>query len=147
MELSQLRKEGQESLKQQGLKQAGMEKIFRIRITLKAIDNFVATGDFCETAVGCPTCPPAPQYLRFVSCCDNTTIYLRPDDNSTYLPGVYEYLGTPTVGLENICYSVTLYSVGVAPINNIGDYGGLFEAPAFIENVTFSTLSNTNTES
>jgi hypothetical protein len=109
------------------------------------IDNFVQTGDFCETAVGCPTCPPAPQYLRFVSCCDNTTIYLRPDDNSTYLPGVYEYLGTPTVGLENICYSVTLYSVGVAPINNIGDYGALPEAPAFIENVTFNTLSNTNT--
>lgn len=111
-----------------------------------SIDSFVQTGDFCETAVGCPACLVTQQYLRFVSCCDDTTIYLRPDDNSTYLPGVYEYLGTPTVGLENICYSVTLYDVGVAPINNIGDYAALPEAPAFVEDVTFNTFSNTNTD-
>ena len=111
-----------------------------------SVDSFVQTGDSCETAEDCPACLVTQQYLSFVSCCDNTTIYLRPDDNSTYLPGVYEYLGTPTVGLENICYSVTLYNVGVAPINNIGDYGALPEAPAFIENVTFKTFSNTNTD-
>lgn len=111
-----------------------------------AIDNFVVTGDFCETAVGCPACLATQQYLKFVSCCDDTTIYLRPEANSTYLPGVYEYVGTPTVGLENICYSVTLYDVGIAPVINIGDYGNLFEAPAFIENITFTTLSNTNTD-
>lgn len=109
------------------------------------INNFVQTGTSCETAIGCPTCPSLPQYLRYVSCCDGTTIYLRPEPNSTYLPGVYEYVGTPTVGLENICYSVTLYDVGIAPVINIGDYGSLFEAPAFIEDITFNTISDTNT--
>lgn len=107
--------------------------------------DFSFQGPNCFTTENCPDCPTTDQYLAFASCCSNTIVYLRPHSTSDYLEGVYEYLGTPVSGLENICYSLTIHDVGVAPINNSVEYAALPEAPAFVENVTFNTFSNSNT--
>lgn len=109
------------------------------------LSTFLFQGLTCELTENCPACPTTPQYLRYASCCDNTVLYFRPYSTGEYTEGVYEYLGTPVNGLENVCYSLTIEDVGVAPIDNITEYGALPEAPDFIENVTFDTLSDTNT--
>ena len=109
--------------------------------------DFTYEGTDCVNSPNCPSCSVTEQYLAFTSCCEeNTILYFRPDEFSTYVNGVYEYLGTPINGLENICYSLTLYDLGVAPILDVITYNALPEAPAFVENVTFDTKSNTNTD-
>ena len=110
-----------------------------------SFDDFLYQGLNCAATESCPSCPTTEQYLAFASCCSNTIVYLRPHSTSDYLEGVYEYLGAPVSGLENICYSLTIHDVGVAPIDDITEYGDLPEAPAFVENVTFNTLSDSNT--
>lgn len=107
--------------------------------------DFSFQGENCFTTENCPDCPTTDQYLAFASCCSNTIVYLRPHSTSDYLEGVYEYLGTPVNGLQNICYSLTIHDVGVAPIDDIAEYAALPEAPAFVENVTFNTFSDINT--
>lgn len=109
------------------------------------LSTFLFQGSACELTENCPACPTTPQYLRYASCCDNTVLYFRPYSTGIYTEGVYEYLGVPVNGLENVCYSLTIEDVGVAPVDDILEYGALPEAPDFIENVTFDTLSDTNT--
>ena len=109
------------------------------------LSTFLFQGSTCELTENCPACPTTPQYLRYASCCGNSVLYFRPYSTGIYTEGVYEYLGTPVNGLENICYSLTIEDVGVAPIDDIIEYGALPEAPDFIENVTFDTFSNITT--
>ena len=107
--------------------------------------DFLYQGPSCTLTENCPSCPITEQYLAFTSCCDKSVVYLRPHSTSTYTEGVYEYLGTPVSGLENICYSLIIKNIGEPPIQDIIAYNALQEAPAFVENVTFDTKSNTNT--
>jgi hypothetical protein len=117
-----------------------------IETTGPLLADFLFQGNSCENTENCPSCSTVEQYLRYASCCGNTVLYFRPYSTSEYFEGVYEYLSTPVNGLENICYSLTIQDVGVAPINNITDYGALPEAPPFIEGLTFDTKSDTNTD-
>ena len=117
-----------------------------IETTGPLLADFLFQGSDCISTESCPSCPTVDQYLRYKSCCGTTVLYFRPYSTSEYFEGVYEYLSTPVNGLENICYSLTIQDVGVAPINNSGDYGALPEAPPFIEGLTFDTKSDTNTD-
>jgi hypothetical protein len=93
----------------------------------------------------CPACDLGLQYLAFRSCCGTTTLYFRSDDPNSYY-GVREYLGTPIDGLENICYSITIGNVGDIYVSNVEAYNALPTAPAYIETVTFSTISIFSTD-
>ena len=107
---------------------------------------FTSTGaKACNlTPLGtCPECSTVQQYLQFDSCCGNDSLYFQIPVGGFY-EGLYEYVGTPVSGLENICYSVTLNDVGVAPILDLTDYSLLSAAPIFTEDVTFNTLSLDN---
>jgi len=117
-----------------------------IETTGPLLADFLFQGSSCSSTENCPSCPTVEQYLRYESCCGTTVLYFRPYSTSEYFEGVYEYLSTPVNGLENICYSLTIQDVGVAPINDITDYGALPEAPPFIEGLTFDTKSDTNTD-
>jgi hypothetical protein len=105
--------------------------------------DFTSTGaKVCNlTPSGvCPECSTVQQYLQFDSCCGDDPIYFQIPFGGFY-DGLYEYLGAPVSGLENICYSVTLNEVGVAPILDMMDYSLLPAAPIFTDGVTYSVLS------
>ena len=91
----------------------------------------------------CPECSTVQQYLKFESCCGEDPLYFQIPVDGFY-EGLYEYLGTPVSGLKNICYSVTLNDVGVAPILDLTDYSLLPAAPIFTDGVTYSVLSFDN---
>ena len=93
----------------------------------------------CGPCDVCPTCPTLQQYLQFDSCCGDDPLYFQMPVGGFY-EGVFEYLGTPVSGLNNICYSVTLHEIGVAPINS-GNYPLLPVAPIFTDGVTYSVIS------
>ena len=108
--------------------------------------DFTSTGvKACNlTPLGvCPECSTVQQYLQFDSCCGDDPIYFQIPVGGFY-EGLYEYLGTPVSGLENICYSVTINDVGVAPILDMMDYSLLPAAPIFTNGVTYSVLSFDN---
>ena len=65
---------------------------------------FTSTGaKACNlTPLGtCPECSTAQQYLQFDSCCGNDPLYFQMPVGGFY-EGLYEYVGTPVSGLENI---------------------------------------------
>jgi hypothetical protein len=108
--------------------------------------DFTSTGaKACNlTPLGvCPECSTVQQYLQFDSCCGDDPIYFQIPVGGFY-EGLYEYLGAPVSGLKNICYSVTLNEVGVAPILDMMDYSLLPAAPIFTNGVTYSVLSFDN---
>lgn len=107
--------------------------------------DFQYQGKSCLETENCPGCATTELYLRFVSCCNNSTLYFRTPPTTEYINGVYEYIGTPTLGLENICYSITLHEVGEDPILDLAQYAALPVAPNFVENLTFDTFSNIST--
>ena len=107
---------------------------------------FTSTGaKACNlTPIGvCPECSTVQQYLQFEPCCGDDPIYFQIPFGGFY-EGLYEYLGAPVSGLENICYSVTLNDVGAAPILDMMDYSLLPAAPIFTNGVTYSVLSFDN---
>lgn len=106
---------------------------------------FTSTGaKACDlTALDvCPDCPTLQQYLQFDSCCGDDPLYFQMPVGGFY-EGLYEYIGTPVSGLENICYSVTLHEIDVPPIGP-GEYPLLPVAPIFTDGVTYSVLSFDN---
>ena len=110
-------------------------------------NQFEMTGNSCARAqaIGqCPACDLGLQFLIFQSCCTSTYILFRGSDVASYF-GVREYLGTLVDGLENICYSITIGNVGDMLVPDVAAYNALPSPPAFIEGVTFSTLSAVNT--
>jgi hypothetical protein len=103
---------------------------------------FTSTGaKACELTLEdvCPECPTLQQYLQFDSCCGDDPLYFQMPVGGFY-EGVFEYIGTPVSGLENICYSVTLHEIDVPPIGP-GQYPILPVAPIFTNGVTYSVLS------
>ncbi len=93
----------------------------------------------------CPACDLSLQFLAFKPCCGGPIIYFRGGDANSYY-GIREYLGTPVDGLENICYSIEIFNVGDSPIDSIELYNALPLPPAYIEGVTFSTISIFSTD-
>jgi hypothetical protein len=116
-----------------------------IAFTGPSSTDFISTGaKACNLTLedACPECSTVQQYLTFEPCCGDDPIYFQIPFGGFY-EGLYEYVGTPVSGLENICYSVTLNDVGVAPINS-GNYPILPAAPIFTDGVTYSVLSFDN---
>jgi hypothetical protein len=107
-------------------------------------DVFTVTGNkSCKAAQlygPCPACDLGLQYLVFRSCCGTTAIFFKGIDANSYY-GIREYLGTLVDGLENICYSIVIGNVGDFAVPNLAAYNALPDPPAFIEGVTFSTIS------
>lgn len=106
---------------------------------------FTSTGaKACDLTLEdvCPECPTLQQYLQFDSCCGDDPLYFQMPVGGFY-EGLYEYIGTPVSGLENICYSVTLHEIDVPPIGP-GQYPSLPVAPIFTDGVTYSVLSFDN---
>jgi hypothetical protein len=93
----------------------------------------------------CPACDLGLQFLAFKPCCGGPIIYFRGNDATAYY-GIREYLGTPVDGLENICYSIEIFNVGDSPIFSVSAYNALSFPPAYIEGVTFSTISIFSTD-
>jgi hypothetical protein len=93
----------------------------------------------------CPACDLGLQYLAFRSCCGPTTILFKGIDANSYY-GIREYLGTLVDGLENICYSIVIGNVGDSTVPNLAAYNALPNPPAYIETVTFSTISMFSTD-
>jgi len=105
--------------------------------------DFIISTRSCTEAQAdgdCPTCDLGLQYLAFKPCCGGPIIYFRGNDATAYY-GVREYLGTPVDGLENICYSIQIGNVGDGDIQDLPQYNALPFPPAYIEGVTFSTIS------
>ena len=104
--------------------------------------EFQFNGPSCGDAESCPECPTTQQYLKFDACCGDAPLYFQIPSGG-FNEGLYNYVGTPTLGIKNTCYIITINDVGVAPIDDI-DYSLLPEAPIFIEDVTYNTISLSN---
>lgn len=91
----------------------------------------------------CPICPTGLQYLSFRSCCGTSAVLFKNNPAFTYT-GVREYLGVPVDGLENSCYSISIQTAGDAAVPTTAAYNALPDPPAFVEGLTFSTISNTS---
>jgi hypothetical protein len=98
-----------------------------------------------QDAGKCPACDLGLQYLKFQSCCSENYILFRGSDVASYY-GVREYLGPLVNGLENICYSITIGTVGDLFVPDVPAFNALPFPPAYIEGVTFSVLSNEDTD-
>ena len=105
--------------------------------------EFTFIAKICA-APRCPECPTIEQYLTFTSCCTDDPLYFKMPFGG-FVAGVYSYIGTLVSGLENICYSITIHDVGVAPILNLPAYNLLPVAPVFSESVTYNTISDETT--
>ena len=111
-----------------------------------ASTDFTSTGaKACNLTTEdiCPECSTVQQYLQFDSCCGDDPLYFQMPVGG-FFEALYKYLGAPVSGLKNICYSVTLNDVGVAPVLNLTDYSLLPVAPIFSNGVTYSVLSFDN---
>lgn len=94
----------------------------------------------------CPACDLALEFLIFTSCCDNTQILFKgPFPTSTYY-GIKEYLGLPTNGLENVCYSIDTGVVGDPLVPDLAAYNLLPDPPIYVEGLSFSSLSSLTTD-
>jgi hypothetical protein len=102
-------------------------------ISNRSCDEAQADGD-------CPACDLGLQYLAFRSCCGPTTILFKGINANSYY-GIREYLGPLVDGLNNICYSIVIGNVGDGAVPNLAAYNALPTPPAYIESVTFSTVS------
>lgn len=107
-------------------------------ISSKSCAEAQADGD-------CPACDLSLQYLAFKPCCGGPIIYFRGNDAAAYY-GIREYLGTPVNGLDNICYAINIGNVGDFFIPDMEAYNALPNPPAYIETVTFSTISQFSIE-
>ena len=105
--------------------------------------EFTISDNSCAEAQAdgdCPACDLGLQYLAFRSCCGPTTLLFKGIDASSYY-GIREYLGALVDGLENICYSIVIGNVGDITVPDLAAYNALPTPPAYIETVTFSTIS------
>lgn len=105
--------------------------------------EFTISSKSCAEAqvdADCPACDLGLQYVAFRSCCGPTTILFKGIDASSYY-GIREYLGPLVDGLENICYSIVIGNVGDGAVPDLAAYNALPTPPAYIETVTFSTIS------
>ena len=106
----------------------------------------LATCQIAETDGACPACALGLEFLIFTSCCDDTEILFKgPFPTSTYY-GVKEYLGLPINGLENVCYSIETGVVGDPLVPDLAAYNLLPDPPTYVEGLTFSSLSEWNTD-
>lgn len=124
------------------------EQIFGVYEVGPPCVDFIISSDDCkgaQTAGLCEPCTETLPYLRFQSCCDKQTFYFKGPDATSYF-GIREFLGTPINGLENICYSITIGHVGDSNVPTMPDYNALPDPPAYIEGVTFATISSTSTD-
>jgi hypothetical protein len=111
--------------------------------------NFTISDNDCKEAQETSLCKPCVEslpYLRFRSCCDKQQFLFKGGLDAFAYFGVREFLETPIVdGLQNICYSIIVGYVGDLYIPTISDYNALPDPPAYIEGVTFATISSTST--
>lgn len=110
-----------------------------------AFSEFTFNSKICASKT-CPECPKVQEYLLFVSCCDDTNKLYFGMPFGGFISGVYSYIAAPISGLENICYSVTIGTVGDEAVPDAPAYDALPVAPIFSEDVTYNTLSNSTTE-
>jgi hypothetical protein len=93
-----------------------------------------------QVANSCPACDLGLQYLAFKPCCGGPILYFKGVDAASYY-GIREYLGVPVNNLQNICYSIQAFNVGDLIVSDLAAYNALPFPPAYIETVTFSTVS------
>jgi hypothetical protein len=112
-------------------------------------DFDITIYDTCQQAQAdaeCPACDLAIEFLIFTSCCDDTEILFKgPQPTSNYY-GVKEYLGLPIDGLENVCYSIEIGVLGDIRVPDLAAYNLLPDPPAYVEGLTFSSLSSLNAD-
>jgi len=107
-------------------------------------DFTITIYDACIDAqadTACPACDLSLEYLIFTSCCDDTEILFKGPYPTSLYYGVKEYLGLPINGLENTCYSIEVGIVGDLVVPDLAAYNLLPDPPAYVEGLTFSSLS------